>query len=245
MRFDRYEEPRKRTHEEWLAVAESWLLGALFLALIIAVCVVLCVLEASAAAVPPRPRLARHLTGERIAAVVAAAPDGAKISVPTGAMREWSAVQHVAGDTCSYSGAVYVCVQGHRALPGWQPPAVPALWRLVRAAGETGVPAWRQPLGAHDAYQVGDRVNFEGAIYESIIPNNVWSPSAYPAGWKSVSAGGDPPAPPTPAAWKQPTGAHGAYALGARVQHAGKTWESTVAANVWAPGVYGWKEVEN
>lgn len=28
-----------------------------------------------------------------------------------------------------------------------------------------------------------------------------------------------------------------------RVKHGGKTWQSTIDANVWAPGVYGWVEV--
>lgn len=42
--------------------------------------------------------------------------------------------------------------------------------------------------------------------------------------------------------WRQPTGAHDAYPLGAVVAHNGKNWESTVAANVWEPGVSGWKE---
>jgi hypothetical protein len=42
--------------------------------------------------------------------------------------------------------------------------------------------------------------------------------------------------------WRQPTGAHDAYPLGAVVSHNGGTWESTVAANVWEPGVSGWKD---
>lgn len=44
-------------------------------------------------------------------------------------------------------------------------------------------------------------------------------------------------------AWVQPTGAHDAYAKGVTVTHAGKTWESLTPANVWAPGVSGWREV--
>jgi hypothetical protein len=44
-------------------------------------------------------------------------------------------------------------------------------------------PEWVQPTGAHDAYQKGDRVTFQGSVYESLIDANVWSPSAYPAGW--------------------------------------------------------------
>ena len=42
------------------------------------------------------------------------------------------------------------------------------------------------PTGAADAYSKGDRVTFEGAVWESVIDANVWSPSAYPAGWKAV-----------------------------------------------------------
>jgi hypothetical protein len=43
-----------------------------------------------------------------------------------------------------------------------------------------------QPTGAADAYSVGDRVTFEGAVWESVIDANTWSPAAYPAGWKKV-----------------------------------------------------------
>ena len=50
------------------------------------------------------------------------------------------------------------------------------------------------------------------------------------------------PAPAYPE-WVQPTGAHDAYALGDKVTWNGKTWESTVDANVWEPGVSGWREV--
>lgn len=45
------------------------------------------------------------------------------------------------------------------------------------------------------------------------------------------------------AAWVQPTGAHKAYALGVTVKHAGKTWVNLTPANVWAPGITGWREV--
>jgi hypothetical protein len=29
-------------------------------------------------------------------------------------------------------------------------------------------------------------VTFEGGVWESVIDANVWSPTAYPAGWKKV-----------------------------------------------------------
>lgn len=56
-------------------------------------------------------------------------------------------------------------------------------WRELVAVG---YPAWVQPTGAHDAYKVGDRVTFEGADYESTIAGNVWSPAAYPQGWRKL-----------------------------------------------------------
>jgi hypothetical protein len=33
---------------------------------------------------------------------------------------------------------------------------------------------------------VGDKVMFNGQVYESVINNNIWSPAAYPAGWRAV-----------------------------------------------------------
>lgn len=44
--------------------------------------------------------------------------------------------------------------------------------------------------------------------------------------------------------WIQPTGAHNAYAKGAKVTHNGQRWVSTVEGNVWAPGAAGWEAVE-
>ena len=42
--------------------------------------------------------------------------------------------------------------------------------------------------------------------------------------------------------WVQPTGAHDSYPLGITVTHEGKAWESLTPANVWEPGVSGWRE---
>lgn len=36
-----------------------------------------------------------------------------------------------AGDVVTYGGAVFRCVQGHTAQPGWEPPNVAALWVRV------------------------------------------------------------------------------------------------------------------
>lgn len=50
------------------------------------------------------------------------------------------------------------------------------------------LPAWRQPTGAHDAYAAGDRVVWDGGVWESTADGNVWSPADYPQGWQKVEA---------------------------------------------------------
>lgn len=63
-------------------------------------------------------------------------------------------------------------------------------WREVATDPDTGeptVPEYVQPTGAHDAYKKGDKVTFEGAVYESVIDGNVWTPRDYPQGWKKIS----------------------------------------------------------
>lgn len=136
--------------------------------------------------VPPRrPRLARSLRGDQVARVVTNAPATARIGVPLHGLRTWFAGIRVApGDVVSRDGSIYVCVQGHATQADWAPAAVPALWRLVRAPGEGAVPAWRQPLGAHDAYKRDDRVSHNGKVWRSIIDHNVWMPGVY--GWEVV-----------------------------------------------------------
>lgn len=47
-------------------------------------------------------------------------------------------------------------------------------------------PEYKQPLGSHDAYKIGDKVTFNGKRYVSLIDNNVWTPTAYPQGWEEV-----------------------------------------------------------
>ena len=97
----------------------------------------------------------------------------------------WQPGETVAvGDIRSYDGTLVVCVQAHTTQADWTPDVVPALWIVKRDAA---TPAeWVQPTGAQDAYQTGDRVLFNGNVWESVIANNVWSPAVYPAGWRQV-----------------------------------------------------------
>lgn len=46
-------------------------------------------------------------------------------------------------------------------------------------------PEWVQPQ-AHNPYMRGDLVTYKGVVYECTRDDNVWSPLAYPQGWKEV-----------------------------------------------------------
>ena len=98
----------------------------------------------------------------------------------------WSASgSYTQGERVRYGDKLYRCEQTHDAQAAWTPDATPALWTEVALPGE--IPVWKQPTGAQDAYQKGDRVWYpdkNGHIYESIYDGqNSWSPDAYPQGW--------------------------------------------------------------
>ena len=77
---------------------------------------------------------------------------------------------------------LYKVAQAHTSQADWTPDATPALYVAV-GLDDSGYPVWSQPTGAHDAYNKGDVVNYNGVLYESLIDGNVYSPDAYPAGW--------------------------------------------------------------
>lgn len=99
------------------------------------------------------------------------------------------------------------------------------------------VPEWKQPEGAHDAYPAKTVVEHGGKRWVSLTPANVWEPGV--SGWRQFSENVSTIFP-----WIQPTGAHDAYRLGAKVTHNGFTWENTGSdANVWEPGIFGWVKI--
>lgn len=62
-------------------------------------------------------------------------------------------------------------------------------WREQPGEDEDGtptVPDYLPPTGAHDAYMAGDRVMFEGEVYEAVMDNVSWSPSEHPPAWRKV-----------------------------------------------------------
>ena len=101
-----------------------------------------------------------------------------------------------------------------------------------------------QPMAMYDewdangvAYVLDDIRQYNGLLYRCVQAHTsqaTWTPEDAPSLRTRIAD----PAQEWPE-WIQPTGAHNAYALGAKVSHAGKHWVSNVANNVWEPGVYG------
>lgn len=77
---------------------------------------------------------------------------------------------------------LFKVVQAHTSQADWTPDKNPALYDAI-GLDDAGYPVWSQPTGAHDAYNTGDVVNYNGTLYQSTIDGNIWAPDAYPAGW--------------------------------------------------------------
>ena len=84
----------------------------------------------------------------------------------------------------TYNSVLYKVLQDHTSQETWTPTDAPSLFAKVLTSTET-IPDWEQPT-AENAYMKGDKVRYNGKVYESLIDNNVWSPEAYPAGWKEI-----------------------------------------------------------
>lgn len=99
----------------------------------------------------------------------------------------WNSTTEYTKDTrVRYEGTLYKCLQSHAAQATWTPTAAPSLWTKVLIPDPDVIPEWEQP-DSTNPYMKGDKVMFEGVVYESTIDNNIWSPSAYPAGWAQVN----------------------------------------------------------
>lgn len=85
-------------------------------------------------------------------------------------------------DRAQYNGTLYKCVQAHTSQADWTPDAVPALWVKVSV---DEYPEWVQPTGAHDAYNKGDKVSYNGQHYICTADANVYAPGVY--GWDLIT----------------------------------------------------------
>ena len=169
------------------------------------------------------------------------------------------------GKRILYQDVLYKVITSHTSQETWTPDVSPSLFApIINETIDGSIPEWKQP-DSTNAYMTGDRVIFEEKEYESLVDNNVWSPSANPSGWQLVEEVEEPeipvepepepepelpeeptePVEPTIPEWVQPD-ATTAYKKGDKVMFEGKIYESTIDGNVWSPSAYpqGWQLVE-
>ena len=95
-----------------------------------------------------------------------------------------TATAYSIGDIVVFDGDPYKVVQAHTSRADWTPDVVPALFTPLRQTAGANPDPWVQPVGAQDAYQIGDRVTHNGQTWESTAANNVWAPGVF--GWTVV-----------------------------------------------------------
>lgn len=111
--------------------------------------------------------------------------DGAALKISE-LFPHWSgnSKEYVKDDKVLYNDVLYKVLQNHTSQEGWTPTSAPSLFaKVLTSEGE--ILDWEQPSSTNP-YMKGDKVKFNGKIYESVIDNNVWSPEAYPQGWKEI-----------------------------------------------------------
>lgn len=119
---------------------------------------------------------------KRIEQAAASLTDAEALTVPE-MFRHWRPDEWMWQDErICYQDRLYRVIQAHGSQEGWEPDKTPALFTEIPRPGE--IPVWKQPTGAQDAYQTGDKVYYpdrQGDVWESIADNNVWQPGVY--GW--------------------------------------------------------------
>lgn len=92
-----------------------------------------------------------------------------------------TATAYDVGVRVQYNGKLYRCVQAHTSQTDWIPDVTPALW--VEVSIEE-YPEWKQPTGAHDAYNVGDKCTYNNEKFICTANNNIYPPNVY--GWDKI-----------------------------------------------------------
>lgn len=97
-------------------------------------------------------------------------------------------------DKFTFNGKVYEVTQEHRSQTTWIPSETPGYYKEFldvkiqdEKGGESQVAEFKQPTGDNDAYNKGDKVLFNGKVYQSKIGSNTFSPDQYADGWEEVT----------------------------------------------------------
>ena len=88
------------------------------------------------------------------------------------------------GNLRRYNGRLYKCIGDHTSQADWTPDVSVSLWAPTSDPAEEW-PEWSQPVGAHDSYNIGDKVAHNEKKWTSTCDGNVWEPGVY--GWEEVT----------------------------------------------------------
>ena len=93
---------------------------------------------------------------------------------------------YIVGERVLYQDVLYKVITEHTSQATWTPDVAPSLFaKVINESADGSIPEWVQP-DSTNAYSKGDKVSYNGHIYESVIDGNVWSPDAYPQGWQLI-----------------------------------------------------------
>ena len=99
-------------------------------------------------------------------------------------------------------------------------------------------PQWQADV----EYAAGDKILYEDILYKVLQPHTsqeTWTPVNTPSLFTKMLI----PDENIIYDWEQPDSTN-PYMKDNKVKHDGKIWISTVDYNVWAPGYYGWEEIQ-
>lgn len=91
------------------------------------------------------------------------------------------------GDIRRDNGKLYRCLQAHTTQAGWRPMDTPSLWVEIAASGEYR--EIKDNMLSTEAFALGEIGWYQNKsnLWKSLISNNVWTPTSYPAGWEVYS----------------------------------------------------------
>ena len=89
------------------------------------------------------------------------------------------------GDIVQHGGKLYRSIHDiTNVAQNTKPSETPSMWTPVSDPNEE-YPEWVQPIGSHDAYEMGNKVTHSSKKWVSLYDNNVWQPGVF--GWEVVA----------------------------------------------------------
>lgn len=94
-------------------------------------------------------------------------------------------IQYKIEDRILYNKTLYRVITEHISQTDWAPDAAVSLFTKILIPDENIIYPWEQPESTNP-YMKGDKVSYNGKIYECLIDYNTYSPIDYPFGWQEI-----------------------------------------------------------